>query len=107
MNEISGNRSSLAEAEAALGAMMGTASADGACGGPWTHEITPVVKNCGVVSSNHRPVLQVNPVWLRDLVSRDELKILGDEMRTWFAIQSEVVRCNRTQRHQRGRCVAA
>ena len=85
-------RSGFADGEAALGAMVGSVSADGRCGGPWTYEITTVVKHCGVVSRPRCRVLQVNPFWLRELVARRELEVLADEMRTWFAIQNEVFR---------------
>lgn len=77
--------------------MVGAASADGSGSGPWAYEITDVVKHCGVVAGTRNPVLQVNPLWLRELIARRELGVLADEMRTWFAIQDEVrrQRCRR------------
>jgi len=107
MNRNSTGGSSLDAAEAVLRAIVSSVSADGRCGGPWTHELTPVVKNCGVVSSGRYRVLQVNPVWMGELVVRRELEVLADEMRTWFAIQNEVDRSNRKDRRQSGRCFAA
>lgn len=97
------HESSLERVEAALEALVRSVSEDGSCGGRWTHEITPVVKNCGVVRCGHRPVLQVNPVWLRELAARHELEILVDEMRTWCAIQNEVARWSRRARHRHDR----
>ena len=72
--------------------MVGDASADASSGGPWTYELTDVVKHCGVVRGQKIRVLQVNPFWLRELSARREMDILADEMRTWSAIQSEVKR---------------
>jgi hypothetical protein len=81
---------SIEDAEAALGAMVSSEGSGGGCGGPWSHELTPVVKHCGVSREGALRVLQVNPTWLRELVARDELTVLADEMRTWFAIESEI-----------------
>jgi hypothetical protein len=89
-----------------LGAVVTSVSSDGSCGGPWAHELTPVVKYCGVSSSGSRPVLQVNPVWLRELVSRRELGVLADEMHTWYAIQGEIRRCTGSARRDTGRAAA-
>jgi hypothetical protein len=62
----------------------------GGCGGPWRHEMTAVVNHCSVEVDDHDPVLLVNPTWLGDLVRRDELGVLADEMRTWYAIHNAV-----------------
>lgn len=85
-------RCSLEDGEAALRTMVGSVGTDGSWNGPWAYEITDVVKHCGVVSGTRKPVLQVNPLWLRELLARRELGVLADEMRTWSAIQNEVRR---------------
>lgn len=85
-----GGRITLDDAEAALGAMVRSEGSGGGCGGPWSHELTTVVKHCGVSRQGASQVLLVNPTWLRELVARDELTVLADEMHTWFAIESEI-----------------
>jgi len=91
--ESGGSAVSLEEAETALGAMVDAVGVGGRCGGPWAHELTPVVKHCGVSRQGRNPVLLVNPTWLTELVARNELAVLANEMRTWFAIESELVGC--------------
>ena len=78
--------------EAALETVMRAASVDGSCGGPWSHELTAVVSKCAVVANGTNPVLQVNPAWLAELAARGQLRILVEEMRTWFALQDEIAR---------------
>lgn len=87
------NRCSLEQAEAELGAIVESVCADGSSGRTWTHELTPVVKSCGVVIADRHPVLQVNPLWLRELATDGELYVLADEMRTWSSIQKELAGC--------------
>jgi len=74
--------------EELLGALVDSGSSDGRCGGPWAHELTAVVKHCGVVVSEPGPVLQVNPAWLFELIERHELELLVAEMRTWHLLHS-------------------
>ena len=107
MNEKSVEPYGVEDAEAALEAFVASASAEPGWGCPWAHELTPVVKNCGVVWSGRRPVLQVNPVWLGEIVARGEMNVLADEMRTWSAIQSEVARLQAPNGERVGRCFAA
>jgi hypothetical protein len=90
MEPNNSHRISIEEAEVALGKLIDAEGASGGCGGPWRHELTPVVKYCGVSQSGCQPVLLVNPTWMRELVARDDLAVLADEMRTWFAIENEV-----------------
>jgi hypothetical protein len=75
-------------AEAALELIVDAECAGGRYGRAWSHEVTPVVKHCGVVMSGPGPVLQVNPSWLRELMARGELLVLVDEMRTWYLIEN-------------------
>lgn len=101
------NGYSLEQAEVELGAILRSACAEGSWGRTWTHELTQVVKNCAVVVANRHPVLQVNPLWLRELAAEGDMYVLADEMRTWFSIQHELARCGHRGRRRGNRSTAA
>ena len=98
---------SIEEAEAALRTMVDSEVVAGSCGKGWGHELTQVVKYCGVSNEGRRPVLLVNPTWLRELVATDDLSVLAEEMHTWFAIQSEVFDSAKSSPTGRTLCSAA
>jgi hypothetical protein len=90
MRDRYGMSTNLEDAEAALGAIVDSELSGGSCGKGWRHQLTPVVKYCRVVVSDRRPVLQVNPAWMCELMEQDRLWLLVDEIRTWDAINEAV-----------------
>ena len=55
---------------------------------PWTYELTSQVANIGVAVTDVAQTLQVNPDWLRFVVSSEDFKAcVADEIVAWYLIQ--------------------
>jgi len=55
---------------------------------PWNYELTAEVANIGVAATEDEQTLQVNPDWLRFVVSSEDFKAcVADEIVAWYLIQ--------------------
>jgi hypothetical protein len=55
---------------------------------PWNYELTVEVANIGVAATDVAQTLQINPDWLRFVVSSEDFKAcVADEIVAWYLIQ--------------------
>jgi hypothetical protein len=61
---------------------------NGSSAKPWAYELTSQVANIGVAATDIAQTLQINPNWLRFVVSSEDFKAcVADEIVAWYLIQ--------------------